>query len=70
MRAVTRTQMALIGAFFGAAFAVSSILRGDVAPGLAGGVLGALLVYLVLRRVQQHNADVRRRREQRDGDPG
>jgi uncharacterized membrane protein YfcA len=59
--------MALIGALFGAAFALSSILRGDVAPGLVGGALGALLVFLVLQRVQAHNAEQRRRREQRSG---
>jgi hypothetical protein len=61
--AVTRTQMAIVGAFFGAAFALSGVLRGDVAPGLAGGALGAVLVYLVLQRVSEHNAAVRRRRE-------
>jgi len=61
--AVTRTQMGIAGAFFGAAFAISAIARGDVAPGLVGGVLGAVLVYLVLQRVSEHNAAVRRRRE-------
>jgi hypothetical protein len=55
--------MAIVGAFFAAAFALSNILRGDVAPGLAGGVLGGLLVYLVLRRVSEHNAAVKRRHE-------
>ena len=55
--------MALVGAFFGAAFAISGIARGDVAPGLVGGALGAVLVFLVLQRVQQHNDAVRRRRE-------
>ena len=60
---VTRTHMALVGAFFGAAFAISGIARGDVAPGLVGGALGAVLVFLVLQRVQQHNDAVRRRRE-------
>ena len=61
--AVTRTQMAIVGAFFGVAFAISSILRGDVAPGLVGGLLGGLVVYLVLQRVTAHHADLRRRRE-------
>jgi hypothetical protein len=55
--------MVIVGAFFGAAFAISGILRGDVAPGLVGGALGAVLVYLVLQRVSEHNAAVRRRRE-------
>jgi hypothetical protein len=55
--------MALAGAFFGVAFAISGILRGDVAPGLVGGALGAVVVFLVLQRVQDHNDAVRRRRE-------
>jgi len=64
--AVTRTSMAVVAAFFGTAFAISGIVRGDVAPGLAGGVLGAAVVYLVLNRVQEHNDAVRRRREQQE----
>jgi hypothetical protein len=62
---MSRTQMAIVGAFFGAAFALSGIVRGDVAPGLVGGALGAVLVYLVLQRVSDHNAAARRRRERR-----
>jgi len=68
MPAVTRTQMAIVGAFFGACFAVSTVLRGDVAPGLVGGALAGVLVYLVLQRVQDHNDAVRRRRERRQRD--
>jgi hypothetical protein len=55
--------MAIVAAFFGVAFAISGIARGDVAPGLVGGALGAVLVFLVLQRVQEHNDAVRRRRE-------
>jgi hypothetical protein len=55
--------MALVGALFGLAFAISGILRGDVAPGIVGGALGAVVVFLVLQRVQKHNDAVRRRRE-------
>jgi hypothetical protein len=55
--------MAIAGVVFGGTFAVGSILRGDVAPGLTGGALAAVLVYLVLQRAQEHNAAVRRRRE-------
>ena len=55
--------MGIVAAFFGAAFAISGIARGDVAPGLVGGALGAVLVYLVLQRVEEHNDAVRRRRE-------
>jgi uncharacterized membrane protein YfcA len=57
--------MAIVGAFFGVAFAISGIARGDVAPGLVGGVLGAVLVYLVLQRVSDHHAELRRRRGER-----
>jgi hypothetical protein len=60
--------MAIVAAFFGVAFAISGIARGDVAPGLVGGALGAVLVFLVLQRVQQHNDAVRRRRRERDLD--
>jgi hypothetical protein len=56
--------MAIAGACFGALFAITSITRGDVAPGLVGGALGGVVVYLVLQRVQEHNETVRRRREQ------
>ena len=70
MPAVTRVQMAVVGVFFGVAFALSSILRGDVAPGLVGGALAAVLVYLVLGRVQEHNEQVRRRRERREREEG
>jgi hypothetical protein len=61
--AVTRSQMAIVGAFFAVAFAISGIVRGDVAPGLVGGLLGGVLVYLVLQRVSEHHASLRRQRE-------
>jgi hypothetical protein len=63
MPAVRRLHMAIAGTVFGATFAIGAILRGDVAPGLVGGALGAVLVYVVLLRVQEHNAAMRRRRE-------
>jgi len=64
--AVNRTHMALIGAFFGAVFVISGVLRGNIAPALVGGALGAVLVFLVLQRVHEHNETVRRRREDDD----
>ena len=60
---VTRTQRMIVGAFFGVAFAISGILRDDIAPGLVGGAVGAVLVYVVLLRVQEHHEALRRRRE-------
>jgi hypothetical protein len=63
---MTRLQMAIAGAVFALAFALSNIARGDAAPGIVGGALGGVLVYVALLRVQQHNARKRRQRE-RDG---
>jgi hypothetical protein len=60
--------MAIVGAVFAVAFAVSNIARGDVAPGLVGGALGGVLTYMVLLRVQQHNDALKRRRaREREG---
>jgi asparagine N-glycosylation enzyme membrane subunit Stt3 len=61
-------HMAIVGAVFAAAFSISNVARGNVLPGIVGGVLGGILVYLVLLRVQQHNEALRRRR--RGGDEG
>jgi L-lactate permease len=55
--------MLIVAVVFGVAFAVSAALRGEVLPGLVTGVLGAILVFLVLKRVTEHNEAVRRRRE-------
>lgn len=63
MAAVSRRNMAVVAVAFGVVYAVSSILRGSVLPGIVTGVLGAVLVYLVLGRVTEHNDAVRRRRE-------
>ncbi len=46
-------QWALAGAFVDILFAVGSIARGDVAPGIVGGVLAGVLMYLVLRQVAE-----------------
>jgi membrane associated rhomboid family serine protease len=42
-------------------YTVSFILRGAVLPGIVGGALGGLLMFLVLREVE-----ARRRRRERD----
>jgi L-lactate permease len=55
--------MIIVAALFGVSFAVSAALRGEVLPGIVTGVLGAILVFLVLKRVTEHNEAVRRRRE-------
>jgi hypothetical protein len=61
-----RIQMVIVGAFFGVAFAISGIVRGNAAPAVVGGILGGVLVYLVLLRVTEHHADLKRRRERRE----
>jgi hypothetical protein len=47
----------IAGVVFFALYAISFSLRGLVLPGLVGGVLGGILVYLVFKEV-----DARRRR--------
>jgi drug/metabolite transporter (DMT)-like permease len=60
-------QWAIAGAFIGILFAIGSIARGDVAPGIVGGILAAILCYLVLREIsarqRQRIADWDRRHE-------
>jgi ABC-type microcin C transport system permease subunit YejE len=55
--------MTAVAVFFGLAYAISSAIRGQVFSGIVTGVLGAILVFLVLSRVSEHHAAVRRRRE-------
>ena len=64
---MSRRHMAIVGVLFGIAYAVSSAIRGQVLAGVVTGAIGALLVYLVLVRVQEHNERVRRRRERDAG---
>ena len=61
---MSRRNKAIVAAFFGVAYAVNSAIRDQVLVGIVTGALGAVLVYLVLARVEQHNAAARRRREQ------
>jgi uncharacterized protein (DUF2062 family) len=55
--------MAILAVVFGLTYAVSSVLRGHVVSGIVTGVIGAVLVFLVLVRVQEYNDAARRRRE-------
>jgi hypothetical protein len=41
------------GAFIAVLYAVGMSLRGDVFPGVVGGVLAGILCFLVLREVEQ-----------------
>ena len=60
---MTPRHMAIIAVLFGIVYAVGFAIRGEVLPGIVTGILGAVLVFLVLKRVAEHNAAVRRRRE-------
>jgi xanthine/uracil permease len=60
---MNRRHMVIVAIFFGVAYAISGAIRGQVLSGIVTGALGAVLVYLVLVRVGEHNAQVRRRRE-------
>ena len=60
---MSRRNMVIVAAVFGVAYAISSIIRGQVLSGIVTGAIGAVLVFLVLVRVTEHNEAVRRRRE-------
>jgi hypothetical protein len=59
--ALTPARTALLGAVVGLLYAVVLSVRGDPAPGVVGGVLLAVLIVLVVRRVQAYNELARRR---------
>jgi hypothetical protein len=44
-------QWAIAGAFIAVLFMIGSIARGDIAPGIVGGVLAGVLCFLVLREI-------------------
>jgi uncharacterized membrane protein YfcA len=61
---VIRPAHALVlSVLVGLGFAVTYILRGHVLPGLVGGVLAAIMLYLAIDRFQAQAAAARRRRE-------
>jgi hypothetical protein len=51
-----------VGAFVGVLYAVGMSVRGDVLPGVVGGVLAAILCVLVLREYERQHAERSRRR--------
>ena len=63
---MSRRNMVIVGVFVGVAYAVSSAIRGEILAGIVTGAIGAVLVFLVLTRVTEHNAAARRRRERGD----
>jgi L-lactate permease len=60
---LSRKQIAVIGALFGIVYAVSSVLRGNVLPGIVAGALGGVLVFLTVTRFQERHAARRRKRD-------
>jgi hypothetical protein len=58
-RLSTRAKVAT-GAFIAVLYAVGMSIRGNVFPGVVGGVLAGILCFLVLREIEQR-ADRRRR---------
>ena len=60
---MSRRTMVIVALVFGVAYGVSAAIRGQLLSGIVTGVIGAVLVFLVLGRVSEHNAAVRRRRE-------
>jgi hypothetical protein len=51
----------IAGCAFGVLYAVSFALRGQVLPGLVGGALGGVVVYLVFKQVDERSRRRRRR---------
>ena len=66
---MARRNVVIFAVFIGALYAVGAIARGDVAPGLVGGVLAAVLAYLVFTEVgnrQRRRIAARERRRSPD----
>ncbi len=64
-------NIAIFAAFVGILYAVGTIARGDVAPGIVGGILAAILAFLVFREVgnrqRRRIAEREARRRRREG---
>ena len=65
---MTTGRIALLCALVGVAYAAVLAVRGDPAPGLVGGVLLAVLIFVIVRRVQEYNAAKRREAARRRGE--
>jgi hypothetical protein len=63
---MSRRNVAIFAVFFGVLYAIGMIGRGEIVPGLVGGVLCSILVFLVFREVgnrqRRRIADRERRR--------
>ena len=52
----------VLAVLVGLGFFATYVLRGDVLPGLVGGILAAILLYLVILRFDQQQEQRRRNR--------
>jgi VanZ family protein len=62
----TRSKIAA-GAFIGVLYAIGMSIRGDVLPGVVGGLLAGILCFLVLREIEQRRDKRERERGDRRG---
>ena len=58
-----RRNVAILSAFVGVLYAAGMIARGAIAPGIVGGILAGILMFLVLREVGQRQQRRIRARE-------
>ena len=58
-------QIAIIAGVVGVGFAIGYGLRGEWAPGIVGGVLATILLYLAITRFQEQQAARREARSRR-----
>jgi hypothetical protein len=63
---VRPAHRAALAATIGILFALTYVIGGKIAPGIVGGVLAAILLYIAIGRFEQQHAanQARRRREQ------
>jgi len=61
--------MALAGVFIGVLYAVGMVAKGEVVAGLVGGVLAAILLFLVLREAGNRQRRRTAARERRRSGP-
>jgi hypothetical protein len=63
---VRPAHRAALAATVGILFAITYVIGGKIAPGIVGGVLAAILLYVAIGRFEEQHAakQARRRREQ------
>jgi hypothetical protein len=56
----TRSKI-IAGAVIAVLYSVGMVIRGNVLPGIVGGILAGILCFLVLREIEQRRAQRARR---------